>query len=79
MSTKPLATPASLASTVKPYEATKLTTVAPSPVSDDAMAAVAIACNGFVYMGTDIEAQMRAIRFLRSRPDVAAALGIGSP
>ena len=74
---KPSKTP-SLEASVKPYEATKLAPIAPSEAFDDAVKALAIACNGCVYMGSDIEAQLRAIRFLRTRPDVVAALGIAA-
>jgi hypothetical protein len=70
--------PVSLASTVKPHEATKLALIAPDPVFDDAMQAVAIACNGFAYQGGDIDAQLRMVRFLRTRPDVATALGLSA-
>lgn len=69
--------PACLESTVQPHEANNLPLVEPTPAFDDGVRAMAVACNGFVYLGSDIEAQLRAIRFLRTRPDVAQALGIG--
>lgn len=65
-----------LTASVTPHEATKLPTLPDTPEINDALRAVATACNGCVYMGSDIEAQLRAIRFLRNRPDIARALGV---
>lgn len=45
----------------------------------DAVEALAVACNGMLYQGADLDAQLRAVKFLRSRPDLAVALGIGGP
>lgn len=44
---------------------------------DEPMKEMVTACNGFCYLGPEIEAQIRAVKFLRSRPDIAKALGIG--
>lgn len=77
MPTKKPAKTTTLESTVKAYEVTKLAPIAEDPVFDDGLRALAVACNGCVYQGDAIEAQIRAIRFLRTRPDIAAALGLG--
>ncbi len=66
------------ASTVQPFEARKLPTIPPSDEFDGALQALAIACNGSVYAGSDLETQIVTIKLLRARPDLAKALGIGS-
>lgn len=65
-----------LTDSVTPHEAKNLPTLPDTPEINDALRAVATACNGFVYMGSELEAQLRAIRFLRTRPDIVRALGV---
>lgn len=65
-----------LTKSVAPHEAGSLPTLPDTPEINDALTALATACNGCVYMGSDIEAQIRAIKLLRARPDIAKALGV---
>lgn len=65
-----------LTKSVTPHEAGNLPTLPDTPEINDALTAMATACNGCVYMGNDIEAQIRAIKLLRARPDIAKALGV---
>lgn len=71
--------PGPLATSVQTHEARNLATLPDTPAINDALQAMATACNGCVYMGSDLEAQLRLIRLLRARPDIAVALDIGSP
>lgn len=68
-----------LESSVVPHEAQRLESLSADSGTTDALRALAVACNGFAYAGSDLEAQLRAVKFLRARPDVAAALGLGIP
>jgi hypothetical protein len=62
---------------VQPNEAHQLPALPNDSAIDAAVVAMATACNGFAYAGGDLEAQLRAVKFLRTRPDLAQALGIG--
>lgn len=41
---------------------------------NEAMRRAVTACNGFVYHGSDFEAQIRFVKYLRSNPEEAALL-----
>lgn len=77
-SREPAFVPGPLESTVKPFEALALPLLPDTPGINDGVRASVVACNGSIYLGADIEAQLRLVRFLRTRPDIASALGIGA-
>lgn len=74
----PAFVPGPLEATVKPFEALGLQVLPDAPEINDGIRAAVVACNGSVYMGSEIEAQLRLVRFLRTRPDIAATLGVGA-
>lgn len=74
----PAFVPGPLENSVKPFEVLALPVLPDTPEINDALRASVVACNGSVYLGADLEAQLRLIRFLRTRPDLASALGIGA-
>ena len=66
-----------LESNMTPHAAKDLPTLPDTPEIHDAMNALVRGCQGFAYLGPEIEAQIRAVKLLRARPDLANALGIG--
>ena len=74
----PSVVPGLLEASVKPFEALGLQMLPDVPEINDGIRAAVVACNGSVYMGSEIEAQLRLVRLLRTRPDIAAALGVGT-
>lgn len=60
----------------EPNEATRLDALPNEPVIDEAMRAIAVACNGGIYLGDRLDAIIMAVRLLRTRPDLAQAIGV---
>jgi hypothetical protein len=60
----------------EPFESKALASLPDTEAMNDAMRALATGCNGSVYLGDRIEALVEAVRLLRSRPDLAQALGV---
>lgn len=63
---------------VEPFEAKRLPPIDPDPVRDEALRTLAVAVNGAVYPSDRLDALVEGVRWLRTRPDVAAVLLGGS-